>query len=190
MDSLELQSGNFTKDQKEFRKKYRDNVKGWYNGFVHLAMIFIIGGIGIYYFTLHINNVIWWEWLIVLTTLIFSNLFEWWIHKYIMYKPQNFPGQSNILKAYFTTSSILYRKEMRFAGTHDWRVTLFPPYALAIFIAVLSAPAVVVLSLLISNNVGWLFITTTSFYLLYEIMHFCCHVKDNIIVRNLPLSTQ
>ena len=51
MKNLELITGNFNKEQKEFRKKYRDNVKGWYNGFVHLAMIFIIGGIGIYYFT-------------------------------------------------------------------------------------------------------------------------------------------
>ena len=78
-------------------------------------------------------------------------------------------------------------QEMRFAGPHDWRVTLFPPYALAVFIAVLSAPGVLFLSWIFSPNVGWLFICcTTSFYLLYEIMHFFCHIKDNIIVRNLP----
>ena len=43
MNELELKLGNFNKDQKEFRKKYRDNLKGWYNGFVHLGMIFAIG---------------------------------------------------------------------------------------------------------------------------------------------------
>ncbi len=58
---------------------------------------------------------------------------------------------------------------------------------MAILIAVLSAPGVLVLSWMISTNVGWLFIcSTTSFYLLYEIMHFFCHVKDNVIVRNMP----
>ena len=74
--NLELTSGNFYKGQKEFREKYRENLKGWYNGFIHLAMIFLIGFAAIYYFTSHINNVIWWEWPIVPITLIGSNLFE------------------------------------------------------------------------------------------------------------------
>ena len=188
MDNLELKSGNFFKGQKEFRKEYRENVNGWYNGFIHLGMIFSIGGIGIYYFSSHIEKIIWWEWLIIPITLIFANLFEWWIHKYVMHKPLNFPGAKAIYSRHTLQHHQFFTEhEMRFAGTHDWRVTLFPPYALAIFIAVLSAPAVIFLNLVISSNVGWLFIiTTTSFYLLYEIMHFCCHVDDNIFVRNMP----
>ena len=40
---------------------------------------------------------------------------------------------------------------------------------------------------LLSPNVGWLFIsTTTSVYLIYEFMLFCCHVDDNAFVRNAP----
>tara|TARA_B100001057_G_scaffold21963_1_gene20292 strand:+ start:1934 stop:2695 length:762 start_codon:yes stop_codon:yes gene_type:complete len=188
MENLELKSGNFFKGQKEFRKEYRENVNGWYNGFIHLGMIFSIGGIGIYYFSSHIEKIIWWEWLIIPITLIFANLFEWWIHKYVMHKPLNFPGAKAIYSRHTLQHHQFFTEhEMRFAGTHDWRVTLFPPYALAIFIAVLSAPAVIFLNLVISSNVGWLFIiTTTSFYLLYEIMHFCCHVDDNIFVRNMP----
>ena len=187
MEDLELKSGNFFKGQKEFRKEYRENVNGWYNGFIHLGMIFSIGGIGIYYFSSHIEKIIWWEWLIVPITLIFANLFEWWIHKYVMHKPLNFPGAKAIYSRHTLQHHQFFTEhEMRFAGTHDWRVTLFPPYALAIFIAVLSAPAVIFLNLVISSNVGWLFIiTTTSFYLLYEIMHFCCHVDDNIFVLSL-----
>jgi len=188
MDKLELQSQNFAKGQKEFRKKYRENVKGWYNGFIHLLMIFCIGGLAIYYFSIHIKNILWWEWLIIPITLIFANLFEWWIHKYVMHNRVNFPGAKAIYSRHTLQHHQFFTEnEMRFAGTHDWRVTLFPPYALAIFIAVLSAPGVLILNIIISSNVGWLFIcTTTSFYLLYEIMHFCCHVKDNIIVRNFP----
>ena len=105
-----------------------------------------------------------------------------------MHKPQIFPGAKAIYSRHTLQHHQFFTEhEMRFAGPHDWRVTLFPPYALAIFIAVLSAPGVVFLSWIISPNFGWLFICcTTSFYLLYEIMHFFCHVKDNIIVRNLP----
>ena len=40
---------------------------------------------------------------------------------------------------------------------------------------------------LISPNVGWLLMcTTTGMYLVYEFMHFCCHVEENWFVRNMP----
>ena len=136
----ELMSGNFYKGQKEFRKKYRDGLKGWYNGFVHLAMIFLIGFSSLYYFTSHISNVKWMEWLIVPITLIGSNLFEWWIHRFVMHKPRLFPGAKAIYSRHTLQHHQFFTEhEMRFAGPHDWRVTLFPPYALAVFIAVLSA---------------------------------------------------
>ena len=186
--SLEIKTANFDDNQKEFRKKYRDNLKGWYNGFVHLAMIYAIGFSAIYYFIFHIKDVIWWEWFIIPITIIGANLFEWWIHRFVMHKPRIFPGAKAIYSRHTLQHHQFFtEEEMRFAGPHDWRVTLFPPYALAIFIAVLSAPGVIILSFFISTNVGWLFICcTTSFYLLYELMHFCCHVKDNVIVRNVP----
>ena len=116
-------------------------------------MIFSIGGLAIYYFSLNIKNILWWEWLIIPITLIFSNLFEWWIHKYVMHNRVNFPGAKAIYSRHTLQHHQFFTEnEMRFAGTHDWRVTLFPPYALAIFIAVLSAPGVLILNIIISPN--------------------------------------
>ena len=41
---------------------------------------------------------------------------------------------------------------------------------------------------LLTPNIGWLFIsTTTSIYLIYEFMHFCCHIDENHFVRYMPL---
>ncbi|MEZ5739910.1 MAG: sterol desaturase family protein [Burkholderiaceae bacterium] len=75
---------------------------------------------------------------------------------------------------------------MRFAGPHDWRVTFFPPYALIVFI-LMFIPAVLIFSWLGPPMSGWLLITTTtSMYLIYEFMHFCCHVEENAFVRNMP----
>jgi hypothetical protein len=77
-------------------------------------------------------------------------------------------------------------QEMRFADHHDWRVTFFPPYALVVF-TMMSIPPAIVAGLVISPNVGWLVITTTtSMYLIYEFMHFCCHVDENAFVRLMP----
>jgi sterol desaturase/sphingolipid hydroxylase (fatty acid hydroxylase superfamily) len=51
----------------------------------------------------------------------------------------------------------------------------------------MSIPGGIVLGSLFTPNVGWLFIsTTTSMYMLYEFMHFCCHVEENWFVRNMP----
>ena len=51
----------------------------------------------------------------------------------------------------------------------------------------MSIPPALVLGWLISPNVGWLLIsTTTSMYLIYEFMHFCCHVDENWFVRHAP----
>jgi len=76
---------------------------------------------------------------------------------------------------------------MRFADHRDWRVTFFPPYALATF-TLMSIPLAIVAGYIISGNVGWLLIsTTTSMYLIYEFMHFCCHVDENWFVSTAPL---
>ena len=75
---------------------------------------------------------------------------------------------------------------MRFRDPDDWRVTVFPPFALVTFV-VMSAPPAVILGLLVSANVGWLLIVTTvGMYLIYEFMHYCCHVDENAFVRNCP----
>jgi sterol desaturase/sphingolipid hydroxylase (fatty acid hydroxylase superfamily) len=51
----------------------------------------------------------------------------------------------------------------------------------------MSIPAAIVAGLLVSPNTGWLLIsTTTSMYLIYEFMHFCCHVEENRFVRTMP----
>jgi len=45
-----------------------------------------------------------------------------------------------------------------------------------------------ILGLLGLANAGWLLlITNVALYLNYELFHFCCHVKDDRIVRYIPL---
>ena len=51
----------------------------------------------------------------------------------------------------------------------------------------MSIPGALVLGWLVSANVGWLTMcTTTGMYLTYEFMHFCCHVEENAFVRWCP----
>ena len=185
---MELQNLN-SDDEKliKFRSNYREKIDGWYNGFLHVFIIYSIGFLLLCFYIMNISDLKNIELLIVFFTFLLCNIFEWALHKYVMHRPQNFPGARAIYSRHVQQHHQFFSKEeMRFAGPHDWRVTFFPPYALIIF-TFMSIPGVILLTWLFNANVGWLFIiTTTSMYLIYETMHFCCHVGDNFILRNLP----
>jgi len=183
----ELVSTPMAERQRQFRAIYRERINGWYNGYLHVVMIYAIGALSLWYYLAHIQNLRWWELLIIPVTLVICNLFEWWLHTNVMHRPLRFPGARAIYQRHTLQHHQFFTDtEVRFAGAHDWRVTIFPPYALIVFI-LMSIPGVIVLSWIVSPNVGWLFITTTtSMYLIYEFMHFCCHVGENSFVQNMP----
>ena len=146
-----------------------------------------MGGAALLYFLSHLHNVLWWEWLSVPVFFLMCNVFEWSVHRFVMHRPFNQPG----LRAVYVRHTLNHHQffsdsEMRFRDPDDWRVTVFPPFALVTFV-VMSAPPAVILGLAVSANVGWLLITTTvGMYLIYEFMHYCCHVDENAFVRNCP----
>lgn len=177
-----------TERQTDFRKVYRSRIAGWYNGIVHVIVIYAIGATAMWIYAQFIQAPLWWEWMIVPATLLFCNIFEWFLHKYVMHRPHTNPG----LRAIYDRHTLNHHQfftdqEMRFRDHRDWRVTFFPPYALVVFILV-SSVGVFILNTIATANIAWLFIsTTTAMYLIYEFMHFCCHVDENWFVRWCPL---
>ena len=176
-----------TRRQADFRQEYRSRIAGRYNGYFHIATVYAIGAIALFYYARHLDAVAWWEWLAVPVVFLLCNLFEWAVHRYVMHRPTRIPG----LRAVYQRHTLNHHQfftdgEMRFRDHRDWRVTVFPPFALVTF-TVMSIPPALVLGLAVSAAVGWLtIITTTSMYLVYEFMHFCCHVNENRFVRHCP----
>ena len=173
--------------QLAFRAAYREKIVGWYNGPLHVAVIYAIGLTAMWIYSQHISQPLWWEWLVIPATFLMSNIFEWFLHKYVMHRPHTNPA----LRAIYNRHTLQHHqfftdKEMRFRDSNDWRVTFFPPYALVVFI-LMSAVGVAALQLVATANAAWMFIsTTTAMYLIYEFMHFCCHVDENWFVRWCP----
>lgn len=184
---MELATTEMSDRQRAFRGEYRSRIAGWYNGWLHIAVIYTIGFAAFYIYVSNISNVAWWEWLTVPIVFLICNIFEWFLHRHVMHRPLRFPGLRAIYARHTLTHHQFFTEtEMRFADQRDWRVTFFPPYALVVFI-LMSIPGALVLGWLISPNVGWLLMcTTTGMYLIYEFMHFCCHVEENWFVRNMP----
>jgi hypothetical protein len=184
---MELAHSDMTDRQRKYRETYRSRIVGWYNGWLHATVIYIIGVAAMAIYIQSMDSVRWYELLIVPVMFLGANFFEWFLHTYVMHRPQ----KNKALRAIYTRHTLMHHKfftdkEMRFAGQHDWRVTFFPPYALVTFIC-MSVPIALVAGWLFTANVGWLVMaTTTGMYLTYEFMHFCCHVEENWFVRNAP----
>jgi hypothetical protein len=185
---MELATSEMCNRQINYRAEYRSRVSGWYNGWVHVAMIYTLGSLGLYIYIANIDTPLHtWEWVTVPLTFLLCNYFEWYVHGKLMHRP----SRIKLFRAVYSRHTLMHHqfftdKEMRFAGHHDWRVTFFPPYSLVVF-TLMSIPPALILGALLSPNVGWLFImTTTSFYLIYEFMHFCCHIEENAFVRHMP----
>ena len=123
--------------------------------------------------------------MVVPVVFLVCNAFEWWIHRYVMHRPvKGFMGiyrRHTLAHHQFFTDA-----EPTIDNTNDFRITFFPPYALVTFIA-MSVPPAVILGWLWAPNAGWLLMcTTVGMYLNYEFFHWCCHVKDDRIVRFAP----
>lgn len=171
--------------QEEFRADYRPRVSPWYSGWLHVAVIYAIGGAALWYFIPHIRNPLWSDWLIVPLTFMATNLFEWWIHRYVMHRPVK--GLMGIYSRHTLAHHQFFTDEEPTIDTsRDFRITFFPPYALVTFIG-MSIPAAFVVGAVWSTNAGWLLMcTTVGMYLNYEFFHWCCHVKDDSVVRHIP----
>lgn len=184
---MELVQSVMTDRQRKYRATYRERVAGWYNGWLHVLLIYTIDFTALYVYVANMRDVRPWELVTVPVVFLIANFFEWAVHRYVMHRPSNIP----VLRAVYSRHTLMHHQffteeEMRFADHHDWRVTFFPPYALVVF-TFMSIPAAIIAGYVISPNVGWLLITTTtSMYLIYEFMHFCCHVDENWFVRTCP----
>ena len=172
--------------QAAFRIDYRQRIAPAYVGWVHVALIFALGAAAIWVCARQITRPAWYEWLVVPAAFLGANVFEWWIHKYVMHRPLK--GLMGIYKRHTLAHHQFFTDaEPTIDTTRDFRITFFPPYALVTFIAI-SIPPALALGFLWSANAGWLLMcTTVGMYLNYEFFHWGCHVRDDRVIRHVPL---
>jgi hypothetical protein len=172
--------------QAAFRADFRARIAAAYVGWVHVALIFALGGSAIWFCARQVHAPAWYEFLVVPVAFCASNVFEWWIHRYIMHRPVR--GFMGIYKRHTLAHHQFFTdREPTIDSTRDFRIVFFPPYALVAFMA-LSLPLAAVLGLSGSPNAGWmLLLTNVALYLNYETFHFCCHAKNDRLIRYIPL---
>ena len=81
---MELATSPMGPRQRGYRQEYRARIAGWYNGWVHVAVIYAIGLTAEFIYATNLRAVAWWEWLTVPAVFLLCNLFEWAVHRYVM----------------------------------------------------------------------------------------------------------
>jgi hypothetical protein len=180
-----MDSRQVSQRQLAFRADFRGKIAAAYSGWAHVALIYAIGFAAIWYCVRQIAAPAWYEWLVIPVAFALSNVFEWWIHRYVMHRPVK--GFMGIYKRHTLAHHQFFTEvEPTIDNSRDFRIVFFPPYALVTFIA-LSIPPAALLWLFGLPNACWLLlITNVGLYLNYELFHYCCHVKDDRIVRHVP----
>src|SRR5262245_50277995 len=136
--------------QVTFREEYRSRIAGWYQGHLHVLVIYLMGAAAFYIYVQHIHDVSWLEWITIPATFVFCNFFEWGVHKYVMHRPSNIRALRAIYERHTLNHHQFFTDdEMRFRDQKDWRVTVFPPYALVVFI-LMAMPAALLLGIIFS----------------------------------------
>ena len=172
--------------QLKFRQKYKDNISPAYNGVLHITVMYAAGIAAIYYCATKLVGASW-EWLLVIPVFLAGNLFEWFMHRYVMHRRINVFGLRAIYERHTREHHQYFTDKLATIDTtREFRIVFFP-WRLLLVLGVAGSIFGYVASVLINPNAGYiLFITMVGQYLLYETFHYCCHVHENWFVRNMP----
>jgi hypothetical protein len=101
--------------QIDFRQEYRSRILGWYDGYLHVVIIYAMGAAAFYIYIEHMHNITALEWLTVPLTFLFTNLFEWGVHKYVMHRPIDIKGLRAVYERHTLNHHQFFSdEEMRF----------------------------------------------------------------------------
>jgi hypothetical protein len=176
-----------TERQRAFREKYVAQISPWYNGIVHIAVMYTIGIGAILWCLTRMQNPTW-EWLLIVPVAIGGNFAEWALHRFVMHRLIDvfalraiYDRHTRQHHQYFTDNDVTI-------GTvKEFRIVFFPWRVLAVLA---SAGGVLgwFAGRFIDANAGYVvFITMIGHYIVYETFHFCCHVPETSFLRHVPL---
>ena len=176
-----------TERQRKFREQYRAAISRYYSGLVHIGVMYAAGIAGVWYCLSRLQGA-GWEWLLLIPVLIGGNFVEWGMHKFVMHRLIDvfalraiYDRHTRQHHQYFTDN------DATIDTVREFRIVFFP-WRVLIVLAVFGALFGWIASVLINPNAGYIvFIGMIGHYMVYETFHFCCHVRDNAFVRNMPV---
>lgn len=175
-------------DVAAFRARHRaDHIGSRYNGWLHFATT-SIGSLAVIAFAIsRVSHPRWWELACVPVFFLIANLGEYFGHRGPMHHRRR--GLAIIFERHTLQHHQFYRHDaMAAESPRDFQMVLFPPVMLVFFLGGLAAPIGLLLGLVGTPNLGWLFAATgVAYFLTYEWLHWSYHQPDDSFVGRLAL---
>lgn len=175
-----------TERQRIFREQYVAGISRWYNGLIHIGVMYA-AGIGAIWWCLSRIQDARWEWLVMIPVAIAGNFVEWGMHKFVMHRLRDVFAVRSIYDRH-TRQHHQYFTDLdpTISTVKEFRIVFFPWRVLAV-LALAGGLMSLAIAALINANAGYItFVTMIGHYMIYETFHFCCHVQENWFVRNMP----
>jgi hypothetical protein len=175
-----------TERQRRYREQYVAQISPWYNGLVHIGIMYA-AGIGSIWWCVNQLQGARWEWLVMIPVALAGNFVEWGMHMFVMHRLRDvfalraiYDRHTRQHHQYFTDNDVTIHT------VKEFRIVFFPWRVLAV-LAVAGGGISLLVAQAVNANAGYItFITMIGHYMVYETFHFCCHVPENAFVRNAP----
>ena len=175
-----------TDRQRRFRETYRANISPFYNGLLHVGVMYAVGISLLVYCFGQLDQATW-AWLMVLPVAIAGNFGEWAMHKYVMHRQIDvfalraiYDRHTRQHHQYFTDT------DYTIDSVREFRIVFFPWRVLTV-LGVGGGAVALVCAYVFGANAGYIaYMTVIAHYVLYETFHYCCHIQENAFVRHMP----
>jgi hypothetical protein len=170
------------------RQKALADIPWWYSPYGHLAAT---TGIGLIVLGLSIAGIVdrgvrWTDLLVIPIVVLVANFFEWRVHKVVLHR-RFWPFEVIYDKHTPMHHMIYVEEDMALRSVDEFRLVLIPA-AGVLGIVLAAAPIALVLSHFWSSAAGWLFLLTTSlFMVMYEVLHLCYHAPAESLIGRLRI---
>ena len=170
------------------RREYDETgISPSYNGYSSIGLLSLVCFGTILFLTNMLGELSLVEWAVIPITLIYANLAEYALHRWIMHKP--FPGLRKLYVRHALTHHRLYRADSMDISRHrELQLILLPWYIIFVYMGIFITPMALLVSQLLSWDAGYLFAVTTVFYYWhYEFLHMIYHLpRNSVVYRWLP----
>ena len=175
-----------TERQRRFRETYRANISPFYNGLLHVGVMYAVG-ISLLTYCFGQLNLATWAWLMVLPVAVAGNFGEWAMHKYVMHRHIDvfalraiYDRHTRQHHQYFTDT------DYTIDSVREFRIVFFPWRVLTV-LGVGGGAVALICAYVFGANAGYIaYMTVIGHYVLYETFHYCCHIQENAFVRHMP----
>lgn len=175
-----------TERQRKFREQYVANISPWYHGVLHIAVTYGVGIAAIAWCVSRMQDARW-EWLLLIPVAIAGNFIEWGMHRHVMHRLVDlfairaiYDRHTRQHHQYFTDNDVTIH------STREFRIVFFP-WRLLVTLGAAGGLLGWLMSLAWNANAGYVvFITMMGHYLVYETLHFFCHVPEQPWLRHVP----